>query len=130
MPADTIGRARVRAAAMAITSDIHPINNLRVLKYLKDPLGQEQDVIDRWQQHWIETGFSALEEIAEASPGPYLFGDAVTMADICLVPQMYNARRCRADLTRTPRLVEIDKALLKLAAFKDSRPERQPDADV
>ena len=130
LPADAIGRARVRSAAQAIACDIHPINNLRVLKYLKDPIGCDQDEIDVWQRHWIETGFSSLEEIAEGSPGPFLFGDTVTIADICLVPQMYNARRVRADLTRVPRLVEIDKALLALPAVRNARPEAQPDADV
>ena len=130
LPDDAVGRARVRAAAMAIACDIHPLNNLRVLKYLKDPLSHGQAEIDGWQQHWIESGFAALEEIAEASPGPYLFGESVTMADICLVPQMYNARRVRADLSQFSRLVEIDKALNALPAVRKSRPEGQPDADV
>lgn len=130
LPDDPVARARVRAAALAIACDIHPLNNLRVLKYLKRPLGHEQDEIDAWAQHWIEGGFAALEEVAEGSPGPYLFGDAVTMADVCLVPQMYNARRVRADLTHFPRLVEIDKALNALPAVRKARPEAQPDADV
>ena len=130
LPSDPVARARVRAAALAIACDIHPLNNLRVLKYLKNALGQEQAEIDAWAQHWIETGFAALEEIAEGSPGPYLFGGAVTLADVCLVPQMYNARRVRADLTRFPRLVEIDKALNALPAVRKARPEAQPDADV
>jgi len=130
LPDDAVGRARVRAAAMAIACDIHPLNNLRVLKYLKDPLGHEQAEIDAWQQHWIETGFSALEEIAEGSPGPYLFGGDVTMADVCLVSQMYNGRRVRADVTHFPRLVAIDKALNALPAVRKARPEGQPDADV
>lgn len=130
LPDEPVARARVRAAALAIACDIHPLNNLRVLKYLKKPLGHEQAEIDSWQQHWIEEGFAALEEIAEASAGPYLFGDSPTMADVCLVPQMYNARRVRADLTRLPRLVEIDKALNALPAVRKARPEAQPDADV
>ncbi len=125
-----MARARVRAAALMIAADIHPINNLRVLKHLKNQLGQEQEAIDGWGRHWIETGFQALEEIAEGSAGPYLFGDAVTMADVCLAPQMYNARRLRADLSKAPKLVEIDKALMKLPAFLKARPEAQPDADV
>ena len=128
LPAGAAARARVRAAALAIACDIHPLNNLRVLKYLKSPLGHEQDVIDTWQQHWIETGFAALEEIAEASTGRYLFGDRVTLADLCLVPQMYNARRVRAELSRVPRLVEIDKRLNALPAFREARPEAQADA--
>lgn len=130
LPDDAVARARVRAAAMAIACDIHPINNLRVLKYLKNAMGHEQAEIDAWAQHWIETGFAALEEIAEGSPGPYLFGDAVTLADVCLVPQMYNARRVRTDLSAFPKLVEIDKALNALPAVRKARPEGQPDADV
>lgn len=126
---DPIARARIRAAAAMIACDIHPINNLRILKYLKAEMGQEQAAIDSWSCHWIEEGFKPLEEIAESSPGPYLFGDRVTMADICLSPQMYNARRLRADLVKCPALVEIDKALMKLPAFLKARPEAQPDAD-
>ena len=130
LPDEPVARARVRAAALAIACDIHPLNNLRVLKYLKKPLGHEQAEIDAWAQHWIEAGFAALEEIAEGSKGPYLFGATVTMADVCLVPQMYNARRVRADLTPFPKLVEIDKALNALPAVRKARPEAQPDADV
>jgi maleylacetoacetate isomerase len=130
LPSDALARARVRAAALTIACDIHPLNNLRVLRYLNGPLGQEQDVLDDWSQHWISEGFASLEEIAEGSPGPYLFGDAPTMADVCLVPQMYNARRVRTDLTPFPRLVEIDKAMLELEAVKAARPEAQADADV
>jgi maleylacetoacetate isomerase len=126
----SLQRARVRAASAMIASDIHPINNLRVLKYLKHEMGQPQEAIDAWYRHWIEVGFAPLEEIAEASEGPYLFGEAVTMADICLSPQMYNARRLRVDLSRFPNLVEIDKALMALPAFLAARPEAQPDADV
>ncbi len=129
LPDDAVGRARVRAAALAIACDIHPLNNLRVLKYLKDPLGCEQEEIDGWARHWIETGFSALEELAEVAKGPYLFGETVTLADICLVPQMYNARRVRADLTHFPNLVAIDKRLNALPAVRKARPEGQPDAD-
>jgi maleylacetoacetate isomerase/maleylpyruvate isomerase len=126
---DPVARARVRAAALTIACDIHPLNNLRVLKYLKDPLDQDQEAIDAWARHWIEAGFRPLEEIAEAGSGPYLFGNAVTLADICLVPQMYNARRMRVDLARFPALVDIDKALMQLPAFLNARPEAQADAD-
>jgi len=126
---DPITRARARAAAQIVACDIHPINNLRILKYLKAEMGQEQDAIDDWYRHWMAEGFKPLEEIAEASPGPYLFGDTVTLADICLAPQMYNARRLRADTSKFPSLVEADKALMKLPAFLKARPEAQPDAD-
>lgn len=127
---DPVTRARVRAAAQIIACDIHPINNLRILKYLKTEMGQTQEAIDDWYRHWVEEGFGPLEEIAEGSVGPYLFGDTVTMADVCLSPQMYNARRVRCDLTRFPALVEIDKALMKLPSFLNARPEAQADADI
>jgi maleylacetoacetate isomerase/maleylpyruvate isomerase len=126
---DPVRRARIRAAALMIACDIHPINNLRVLKYLKNELGQEQAAIDAWYRHWVEEGLRPLEEIAEGSPGPYLFGDRVTLADVCLAPQMYNARRLRCDTSRLPALVEVDKALMVLPAFLKARPEAQPDAD-
>lgn len=127
--AEPLMRARIRAAAQVIACDIHPVNNLRVLKYLKNRMGQEQEAIDDWYRHWVDEGFQPLEEIAEGSPGPYLFGDMVTLADVCLSPQMYNARRLRSDLTRFPALVEIDKALMALPAFLKARPEAQADAD-
>lgn len=129
LPADPTARARVRAAALTVASDIHPINNLRVLNYLRGPLAQGAEAVELWQQHWIELGLAALEEVAESAGGTCLFGDSVTLADICLVPQMYNARRVRADLSRVPRLVAIDKALNARPAFLAARPERQPDAD-
>ncbi len=127
---DPVQRARVRAAAQIVACDIHPVNNLRVLRYLKREMDQEQDAIDDWIRHWIGEGFKPLEEIAEASPGPYLFGAAPSLADICLVPQMYNARRFRTELTPFPALVEIDKALMQLPAFLNARPEAQKDAKV
>ena len=130
LPTEPLARARVRAAALTIACDIHPLNNLRVLKYLRSEFGQEQDAIDTWSRHWIEAGFESLEEIAEGSTGRYLFGDSVTMADICLVPQMYNARRMQADVARFPKLCAIDKALVALPPFNAARPEAQPDADV
>lgn len=128
LPAEPVGRARVRAVAQAIASDIHPLNNLRVLRYLKEPLGHDQDTIDTWQRHWIETGFAALEETAEAATGQYLFGDTVTLADVCLAPQFANARRVQADVARFPALSAIDKRLNALPAFAAARPDRQPDA--
>ncbi len=128
LPGDAVARARVRAAALAIACDIHPLNNLRVLNYLRGPLAQPQDAVDTWYRHWVETGFAALEEIAEAATGTYLFGDAPTLADVCLVPQMWNARRLQADVARFPKLGAIDKALNALPAFAAARPERQPDA--
>lgn len=130
LPGDAVARARIRAAALAIACDIHPLGNLRVMRYLQGPLGQSLETAEEWQRHWIEAGFSALEEIAEAgeAAGPYLFGATPTLADVCLVPQFYNARRLRADVARFPKLSAIDKALNALPAFAAARPERQPDA--
>lgn len=130
LPADPAGRARVRGAALAIACDIHPLNNLRVLRYLKNEMAQDQEAIDAWARHWIETGLAPLEEQAERQAGAYLFGDTVTLADVCLVPQFYNARRVQADVARFPALSEIDKRLNALPEFQAARPERQPGADV
>ena len=126
LPADPVSRAKVRAAALGIVADIHPINNLRVLNYLRDAMGQSQESLDSWVRHWIAEGFRPLEDIAGA---PYLFGDRVTIADLCLVPQMYNARRFGLDLSPYLKLVAIDAALLALPAFDQARPENQPDAN-
>ena len=128
LPGDAVARARIRAAAQTIACDIHPLTTMRVGAYLEGPMAQDKDAIDAWMRHWVETGFSALEEIAEAGSGPYLFGDTVTLADICLVPQFYNARRYRADVQLFPKLSAIDKRLNLLDAFAKARPERQPDA--
>ncbi len=125
LPGNAVQRARIRAAAQTVACDIHPLNNLRVQQYLKDPLGHGQDEVDTWVRHWITTGFQPLEEIAEAGRGPYLFGDQVTLADICLVPQMANARRARADLLAFPKLVAIDKALNAHPAVQVARPEHR-----
>jgi maleylacetoacetate isomerase len=125
LPAGPVERARVRAAALGIVADIHPIANLRVLGYLRDAMGQTQDVIDAWIRHWIAEGLGPLEAIAGA---PYLCGEAVTMADLCLVPQLYNARRFAVDLEAYPKLTAIEAKLLALPAFDKARPENQPDA--
>jgi maleylacetoacetate isomerase len=126
LPTQPAARAKVRAAAQVIVADIHPINNLRVLTYLITELGQSQHVVDDWITHWIDAGFQSLEVIAKA---PYLFGETVTMADLCLVPQIYNARRFGVDLTPYPRLLAIEGNLMALPAFDRARPENQPDAD-
>jgi maleylpyruvate isomerase len=110
-----------------IACDIHPLNNIGPLRYLKNTLGQEQAKIDAWYHHWIADGFEAVEALIR--PGPYAFGSAVTLADICLVPQVYNARRLKAPLDRFPKIVAVDAACAKLAAFDKARPENQPDAE-
>ena len=127
LPRDPIERAKVRALAQVIACDIHPLNNIGPLRYLKNTLGQEQAKIDAWYHHWIADGFEAVEALIH--PGPYAFGSAVTLADICLVPQVYNARRLKAPLDRFPKIVAVDAACAKLAAFDKARPENQPDAE-
>jgi maleylpyruvate isomerase len=127
LPKDPIRRAHVRALAQLIACDIHPLNNVGPLRHLKNELGQDQAKIDAWYHHWVAEGFDALEALIE--PGPYAFGNTVTLADICLVPQMYNARRLKVPLERFPKLVAVDAACAKLAAFEQARPENQPDAE-
>lgn len=127
LPKDALARAKVRAAALAVACDIHPLNNVGPLRYLKNTLKHEQAEIDAWYHHWILEGFAALETMIR--PGPYAFGGAVTLADICIVPQVYNARRLKVPLDKFPNIVAVDAACLKLAAFDKARPENQPDAE-
>ena len=126
LPKTPAARAKVRAAAAVVACDIHPINNSRVLAYLKAELGQDQPAVDRWIAHWIGGGFAVLEASAGA---PYLFGDSVTIADLCLVPQFYNARRFGVDLSAFPKLIAVERNLLALPAFAAAHPDKQPDAD-
>jgi maleylacetoacetate isomerase len=127
LPKNAVARAKVRAMAQLIACDIHPLNNTSPLRYLKNTLKHEQADIDAWYHHWILEGFTALE--AMLKPGTYCFGDMVTLADICLVPQVSNARRLKVPLDKFPRIVAIDAACLKLPAFDMARPENQPDAE-
>jgi maleylpyruvate isomerase len=130
LPADPFARARVRQLACAIACDIHPLNNLRVLRYLKDTLEVDDGKRKDWQLHWLTLGFRALESWLERDPatGIYCHGDSPTLADICLVPQMANARRVAMDLTPYPTLLRIEAAAYRLPAFDAARPEKQPDA--
>jgi maleylacetoacetate isomerase len=127
LPRDPVDRAKVRALAQLIACDIHPINNLGPLRYLKNVLGHDQVKIDAWYHHWVLMGFDALEAMVQ--PGPYAFGAEVTLADICLVPQVANARRLKVPLERFPKIVAIDAACAKLPAFDKARPDNQPDAE-
>jgi maleylpyruvate isomerase len=127
LPADAIERAQVRAVAQIIACDIHPIDNLAVLNYLKGKLGQTQGAVDDWYRHWIRQGFDAVEALIR--PGPYAFGAHVTVADLCLVPQVFNARRFKMDMARYPKIGAAEAACQKLAAFDKARPENQPDAE-
>ena len=125
LPAGAADRAHVVAMAMTIACDIHPLNNLRVLKYLKGPLGHSQEEIDSWYAHWISEGLPALETLAAPKAGKYLFGDAPTAADICLVPQLYNARRYNVPLDSYPTLLRAEENAGKLDAFARAHPDRQ-----
>ena len=127
LPKDPLARAKVRALAELIACDIHPLNNTSPLRYLKHELHQEQKTIDAWYHHWVMTGFEALEALLE--PGPYACGDKVTLADLCLVPQVSNARRLKVPLDKFPKIVAVDAACLALPAFDRARPENQPDAE-
>lgn len=122
-------RSKVRGFANGICCDIHPLNNLRVLLYLSGELGVSDEQRNRWYAHWIHEGFHAAEMIASAyaDEGPYTFGAIITVADCCLVPQMYNARRFKVPLDDFPRLVSIDTACNALPAFEAALPENQPD---
>ena len=130
LPADPAGRARVRALSQIVGCDIHPINNLRVLKYLKNEMGQTQPQIDAWYRHWCTLGLSALEAELAAGEGTGRFchGDAPTMADCCLVPQIFNARRYELDLSAMPTVLRIHDACMALPAFDAAQPGKQPEA--
>jgi maleylacetoacetate isomerase len=131
LPGDAADRAEIRAFALAIAADIHPLNNLRVLKYLKSPLGHEQDVIDAWYRHWVEEGLRACEELVlkNGRRGPYCFGTTPTLADVCLIPQLANARRVDSDLSGCPTLLEVEAHCAHHPAFAAAAPEQQPDAE-
>ena len=130
LPRDPAQRAQVRAACLAIACDIHPLNNLRVLNYLRQTLGQDETAVSTWYAHWIAAGFEGLEKSLQASAGAYCFGDTVTLADVCLVPQMANARRFKVDVTPCPLLSAICDRLGALPAFQQAVPENQPDAEA
>jgi maleylpyruvate isomerase len=128
LPGAPVARARVRALAQAIACDIHPLNNLRVLRYLEEKLGQDKTTRDTWYRHWVQVGFDALERwlARDADTGRFCHGDAPTLADICLVPQVYNARRFSVDLNPYPRILAIEAACRELPAFQTAAPENQP----
>jgi maleylacetoacetate isomerase len=125
LPADPGEAAHVRGMALAIACDIHPLNNLRVLKYLKGELAQPQESVDAWYRHWITEGLAPLEAVAAPRAGAFLFGDAPTIADICLVPQLYNARRFAVALDDFPTLLRADASANALESFAAAHPDRQ-----
>ena len=130
LPADTLSQAQVRSVCQTIACDIHPLNNLRVLQYLRSELGGNDESVNRWYAHWISAGFAALEQQLMTTRGRFCFGDQLTLADVYLVPQMYNARRFHCDLAPYPTLTGIASELEQHPAFQAAAPDQQPDASV
>jgi len=131
LPKDPADKALVRSMAMIVACEVHPIQNLRVLNYVKKEYNQTDEQVNRWAQHWIDLGLSALEEMLAAQPkrGKYCWGNAPTLADICLVPQLGNARRYGCDLSRYTNILAVEKNCAALPAFIDAAPDKQPDAE-
>lgn len=131
LPATPLDRAYVRAISQSIACDIHPLNNLRVLRYLKHTLGASEEVKDGWYRHWVESGFASLDAVLtrEGKAGRFCFGDTPTLADICLVPQVFNANRFNIDMQAYPAIARIFEACMALPAFQKAAPAAQPDAE-
>ena len=128
LPRDPGGRARVRALALDIACEIHPLNNLRVLRYLTRDLKLSEDDKNRWYRHWVETGLETVERQLLAQPATYCHGETPSMADCVLVPQIFNARRFDCRLEHVPQIMRVFEACMKLDAFERTRPENCPDA--
>ncbi len=130
LPADPLGRARVRSIALSIACEIHPLNNLRVLAYLRDVLGLNEEGCRTWYRYWVRNGLEQVEVRLAHEPqtGRFCHGDAPGLADCCIVPQLYNARRFEVPTDRLPTLLRIDEACRSLSAFRQAAPENQPDA--
>ena len=130
LPRDPVARARVRALAAVVGCDMHPLNNRRVVNYLKRELGCDDAAVDAWCGTWMSAGFDALDAllVADRERGRFSFGDAPTVADVYLVPQLTTARRYHVDVARWPRLLEVEAACLELAPFREAAPSAQPDA--
>ncbi|MGH7793706.1 MAG: maleylacetoacetate isomerase [Candidatus Binatia bacterium] len=131
LPSDPADKALVRSMAMIIACEVHPIQNLRVITHVKKEYNQTDEQVNRWAQHWIDLGLSALEQTIAAQPkrGKFCYGNTPTLADICLVPQLGNARRYGCDLSKYPAILEIEENCLALPAFANAAPEKQPDAE-
>jgi len=131
LPREPAHRATVRGMALAIACEVHPLQNLRVLNYLKNVLHHTEEEVNAWYRHWVELGLAALEQMVVKVPdrGNFCFGNAPSLVDLCLVPQLYNARRFACDLSVCPTLVQIDTTCCALPAFADAAPENQPDAE-
>jgi maleylacetoacetate isomerase len=130
LPRDASGRARVRSLSLLVACEIHPLNNLRTLQYLKRSLGQNEEQINTWYRHWIADGLTKLEaDLGRGGTGRFCDGDTPTMADCCLVPQIFNAKRYESDLAPYPTVMRIFDACMKLEAFDRAQPSKQPDAE-
>jgi maleylacetoacetate isomerase len=129
LPKESLARARVRSLADLIACEIHPLNNLRVLQHLKRALGQSQEQIDQWYRHWIADGLAKFEADLGRDSGKFCHGDSATMADCCLVPQIFNAKRYNSDLAPYPRTLRVFDNCMKLEAFDRAQPSKQPDAE-
>ena len=130
LPKDPFERARVRSLAMLVACEIHPVNNLRVLQHLKRALGQSEEQVNAWYRHWIGDGLAKLEvDLARPGTGIYCHGNLPTIADCCLVPQVFNAQRYQCDTTPYPTVMRVFAACMKLDAFDHAQPVKQPDAE-
>lgn len=131
LPPDALGRARVRALALSVACDIHPLNNLRVLRYLTREVGADEATKQAWYAHWVRNGLEAFERALQAGPpGRYCHGDAVGLADCVLVPQIFNAQRFEVPLDGLPRVMAVFDACMQLAAFQQAQPSACPDAEA
>ena len=129
LPADPVGRARVRSLSLLVACDIHPIDNLRVLNYLRKELHQPEEAVERWYRHWVEVGLAAYEgELAAGGGGRFSHGDRISMADACLVPQIFNAKRFKVDLEPYPRTMAVFEACMALDEVARAQPSAQPEA--
>ena len=129
LPADPLGKARVRSLSDLIACEIHPLNNLRTLQYLKRALGQTEDQVNTWYRHWIADGLAKLEAELSGGKGKYSHGESPTMADCCLVPQVFNAKRYNCALAPYPVTMRVFEECMKLEAFDTAQPAKQPDAE-
>ena len=129
LPKDPLGRARVRSLSLLVACEIHPLNNLRTLTHLRRSLGQSENQVNAWYRHWIADGLAKLEAELAQGTGAYCHGDRPSIADCCLVPQVFNARRYQCDLTSFPNVVRVADGCMKLDAFERAQPSTQPDAE-
>lgn len=130
LPKDALGRGRVRSLSLLVACEIHPLNNLRTLQYLKRQLGQSEEQVNTWYRYWIADGLAKLEaDLSRPGTGKFCHGDAPTLADCCLVPQIFNAKRYNCDLAAYPITMRVFDACMKLEAFDRAQPSKQPDAE-